>query len=82
MVQKNGKVDWKHKYALQKASGETEDQIERQRARRAYDSAGVKRKGKHIDHITPLAKGGKSTPSNTRLRSPKENMADNSRKKK
>lgn len=82
LVQKNGKVDWKHKYALQKASGETEDQLERQRARRAYDKAGVKRKGKHIDHITPLAKGGKSTPSNTRLRAPKANMADNTPKKK
>ena len=76
MVQKNGKIDWKHKYALQKASGETKDQIERQRARREYDKKGVDRTGKHIDHIKPLRQGGKSTPGNTRLRSPKANMSD------
>ena len=76
MVQKNGKIDWKHKYALQKASGETKDQIERQRARREYDKKGVDRAGKHIDHIKPLRQGGKSTPGNTRLRSPKANMSD------
>lgn len=76
MVQKNGKIDWKHKYALQKASGETKDQIERQRARRDYDKKGIDRAGKHIDHIKPLRKGGKSTPGNTRLRSPKANMSD------
>ena len=76
MTQVNGKRDYKHAYKLQKASGETKDQIERQRARRAYDKQGVDRSGKHIDHITPLRKGGKSTPGNTRLRSPKANMSD------
>ena len=76
MVQKNGKINWKHKYALQKKSGETADQIERQRARREYDKKGVDRAGKHIDHIKPLRQGGKSTPGNTRLRSPKANMSD------
>ena len=72
MTQVNGKRDYKHAYKLQKASGETKDQVERQRARRAYDKQGIDRSGKHIDHITPLRKGGKSTPGNTRLRSPKE----------
>ena len=76
MTQVNGKRDYKHAYKLQKASGETKDQIERQRARRAYDKQGIDRSGKHIDHITPLRKGGKSTPGNTRLRSPKANMSD------
>ena len=76
MVQKNGKIDYKHKYALQKESGETKDQIERQRARRAYDKAGVDRDGKQIDHVVPLRKGGKSTKGNLRLRSPKANMSD------
>ena len=71
MTQVNGKRNYKHAYKLQQASGETADQIERQRARRAYDKKGIDRKGKHIDHITPLRKGGKSTPDNTRLRSPK-----------
>lgn len=77
MVQTNGKRDYKHAYKLQKASGETKDQIERQRARRAYDKAGVDRSGKDIDHIKPLREGGKSKPGNMRLRSKKQNQADN-----
>lgn len=77
MTQKNGKRDYKHAYALQKASGETEDQLERQKARRAYDKAGIDRTGKHIDHVKPLRAGGKTTKGNLRLRSPKANMRDN-----
>lgn len=77
MTQKNGKRDYKHAYALQKKTGETKDQIERQRARRAYDQAGIDREGKHIDHVTKIKNGGKSTKGNTRLRSPKANMSDN-----
>ena len=77
MTQVNGKRDYKHAYELQKKSGETKDQIERQRARRTYDKAGVDRDGKHIDHKKPIREGGKSTKGNTRLRSPKANMRDN-----
>lgn len=73
----NGKRDYKHAYKLQKASGETKDQIERQKARRAYDKKGVDRSTKDIDHITPLRKGGKSTPGNLRLRSRSANQGDN-----
>lgn len=76
-MQTNGKRDYKHAYRLQKASGETQDQIERQRARRAYDKAGVDRSGKDIDHVKPLRAGGKSTAGNMRLRSRKANQADN-----
>ena len=81
MTQKNGKRDYKHAYELQKKSGETEDQLERQRARRKYDKAGVDRAGKQIDHVKPLRAGGKSTKGNLRLRSPKANMADNGKTK-
>ena len=77
MTQKNGKRDYKHAYALQKKSGETDDQLERQRARRKYDKEGVDRSGKQIDHVKPLRAGGKSSTGNLRLRSPKANMADN-----
>jgi hypothetical protein len=77
MTQKNGKRDFKHAYALQKASGETKDQLERQKARQAYDKAGIDRTGKHIDHIKPLRAGGKTTKGNLRLRSPKANVSDN-----
>lgn len=69
--------DWKHEYQLQKKRGEDKDQIERQRARRAYDKQGIERSGKDIDHITPMRKGGKSTPGNTRLRSKSSNRGDN-----
>jgi hypothetical protein len=77
MTQVNGKRDYKHAYKLQKASGETKDQVERQRARRAYDKKGIDRTGKDIDHIKPLRAGGKSTPGNTRLRSKSANQSDN-----
>lgn len=79
MVQKNGKIDWAHKYKLQKENGETKDQLERQKARRAYDKAGIDRSGKHIDHIKPLRSGGKTTKGNLRLRNPKANVSDNGR---
>jgi hypothetical protein len=68
--------NWKREYQQQKARGETKDQLERQKARRAYDKAGIDRAGKHIDHKTPIRKGGKSTPGNLRLRSPHRNMSD------
>ena len=77
MTQVNGKRDYKHAYALQKKSGETKDFLERQKARQAYDAKGVDRSGKDIDHIIPIRKGGKSTPGNTRLRSPRANQSDN-----
>lgn len=77
MTQVNGKRDYKHAYKLQKATGETKDQIERQKARRTYDKKGIDRAGKDIDHIKPLRTGGKSTAGNTRLRSKSANQSDN-----
>ena len=77
MTQVNGKRDYKHAYKLQKKTGETKDQIERQRARRMYDKEGIDRSGKHIDHTNPIRNGGTSTKRNTRLRPPSKNMADN-----
>ena len=77
MTQVNGKRDYKHAYKLQKKTGETADQVERQKARRAYDKKGVDRAGKDIDHIKPLRAGGKSTAGNTRLRNKSENQSDN-----
>lgn len=77
MTQVNGKRDYKHAYQLQKKSGETKDQLERQKARRAFDKAGIDRDGKHIDHVKPIRAGGKSSKGNLKLRSPKANMSDN-----
>ena len=77
MTTTNGKRDYKHAYALQKKSGETADQLERQKARQLYDKKGIDRTGKDIDHIKPLRKGGKTVPGNTRLRSKSANQGDN-----
>jgi hypothetical protein len=77
MTQVNGKRDYKHAYKLQKKTGETQDQLERQKARGEYDKKGIDRVGKQIDHIKPLRKGGKTVPGNLRLRDPKKNMGDN-----
>ena len=77
MTQTNGKRDYKHAYKLQKKTGETQDQLERQKARGLYDKEGVDRAGKDIDHIKPLRKGGKSTSGNLRLRAKKANEGDN-----
>jgi hypothetical protein len=77
MTQTNGKRNYKHAYKLQKASGETTDQLERQKARRLYDKQGIDRSGKDIDHKVPLRKGGKTSPGNLRLRSKSANQGDN-----
>lgn len=77
MTQVNGKRDYKHAYKLQKQSGETKDQLERQRARRKYDAEGIDRSGKDIDHVKPLRNGGKSTTGNLRLRNKRANQRDN-----
>lgn len=69
--------DWKREYQTQLERGDDKGQVERQRARRALDKKGVDRKGLNIDHIKPISKGGLSTPSNLRLRSPKANKSDN-----
>ncbi len=77
MTQVNGKRDYKHAYKLQKATGETKDQLERQKARQLYDKKGIDRKGKDIDHKVPLRKGGKTTVGNLRLRNRSANQGDN-----
>jgi len=65
---------WDKQYQQDKARGKTKDFLERQKARRAYDKAGIDRTGMHIDHKKPIKEGGKSTPGNLRLVTPKTNM--------
>ena len=66
----------KHEYELEKKRpGEHEKRMERQRARRALDKKGVDRKGKDIDHIKPLSKGGTNSPSNLRVVSKSANRS-------
>ena len=80
--------DWKKEYQLQKKRGDTKGQLERQKARRLLDKTGAdkngngkadKREGRDIDHKKPISKGGKSSPSNLRLRSRSANRKDNKR---
>jgi hypothetical protein len=65
---------YKREYKLQKARGEHEDRMERQRARRSYDKKGINRKGKDIAHVKALSKGG-SNSDGTRLESPSKNRS-------
>jgi hypothetical protein len=71
------KRDWKHEYELQKKRGDVEGFLERQKARRMYDKKKVDRKGKDIDHIKPIRKGGLTTKGNLRLRNRSANKSDN-----
>jgi len=50
--------DYKQEYKTQKARGEHENRMERQRARRKLDARGVSRAGKDVAHVKALSKGG------------------------
>jgi hypothetical protein len=69
--------NYKHEYQLQKKRGDVEGFLERQKARRLYDKEKVDRKGKDIDHIKPIRKGGLTTKGNLRLRNRSANKSDN-----
>ena len=58
MPYKNKPRPYKKEYKQQKARGEHEARMERQRARRALDKKGVNRKGKDVSHKKMLSKGG------------------------
>ena len=49
---------YKKEYQQQKARGEHEDRMERQRARRKMDKTGKDANKKDIAHKKPLSKGG------------------------
>lgn len=49
---------YKKEYEQQKARGENDERMERQRARRKLDKEGVSRKGKDVAHVKALSKGG------------------------
>ena len=68
------KRNYKHETELEKKRpGAFADRMERQRARRAYDKAGIDRTGKDIDHIKGVKAG--NAKSNLRLRDPKVNRS-------
>jgi hypothetical protein len=67
---------YKKEYEQQKARGEHEDRMERQRARRTFDSKFGKaaREGKDISHKKNLSRGG-SNKDGYKLESPSKNRA-------
>ena len=71
---------YKREYQQQKARGEHENRMERQRARRAMDKKGVDRNGKDVSHNKALSKGG-SNKDGYKLESPSKNRSRNYQKK-
>lgn len=65
---------YEKEYKQQRARGEHEDRMERQRARRSYDKKGISRKGKDIAHVKALSKGG-TNKDGTRLEAPSKNRS-------
>lgn len=72
---------YKREYQLQKARGEHEDRMERQRARRALDAKGVDRTGMDVSHNKPLARGG-TNAHGYKLEHPSKNRSRNLQSKK
>ena len=74
---------YKKEYAQQKARGELDERMERQRARRKIDKTGVdkdndgkadRREGKDVAHIKALSKGG-SNKDGVKIQSPSKNRS-------
>lgn len=74
---------YKHEYQMQKARGEHERRMERQRARRAIDKTGRdadndgkadRREGKDVAHVRALDKGG-SNKDGVRIQSAAKNRS-------
>lgn len=85
----NKKRPYKKEYEQQKARGEHENRMERQRARRAIDKNGVdknkngkadKREGKDVSHNKPLSRGG-SNKDGVKIESRAKNRSRNYQKK-
>ena len=83
------KRNYKQEYKTQKARGEHENRMERQRARRKIDKEDTgtvtkkspRRKGKDVSHKKMLSKGG-SNKDGVFLESPSKNRARNGQKPK
>ena len=74
---------YKKEYDQQKARGELDERMERQRARRKIDKTGVdknhngeadRREGKDVAHVKALSKGG-SNKDGVKIQSPRKNRS-------
>lgn len=71
---------YKHEYQMQLKRNEGPARAARERARYEMDNPGkdgkvIKRKGKDIEHIVPLSKGGTNSAKNLRLEDPSQNRS-------
>lgn len=89
MPYKNKPRPYKKEYQQQKARGEHDNRMERQKARRKMDKTGVdknkngkadKREGKDISHNKALSRGG-SNKDGVRIESKSKNRSRNYKKK-
>ena len=78
---KPGCEEYKREWAYQKKTGEDKKQLERAKARRLIDKAGIDRKGKDVGHIKAVENGGKSVMSNLRIEDSSKNQSNNLHKK-
>ena len=75
MAYVNKKRPYKLEYQQQKARDEQKLRNTRERARRKIDKLGIDRKGKDVDHIKALSKGGTNDRKNLRVVSKKQNRS-------
>ena len=80
MAYVNKKRPYKKEYEQQKNRKEQPLRNARERARRKIDKLGIDRKGKDVDHIKALSKGGTNDRKNLRVVS--KNKTDPSNEKK
>lgn len=76
-----GSQYWKDEWKKMQKNGEDQKQLERAKARRMIDKAGIDRKGKDVGHIKPVENGGKSVMSNLRIEDSSKNQSNNLHKK-
>ena len=76
-----GDQHWKDEWAYQQRTGEDKKQLERAKARRIIDKAGVSRKNKDVGHKVALEDGGKSVMSNLRIEDSSKNQSNNLQKR-
>ncbi len=75
MTYVNKKRPYKKEYEQQKNRKEQPLRNARERARRKIDKLGIDRKGKDVDHIKALSKGGTNDRKNLRVVSKKQNRS-------
>ena len=66
---------YKKEYQQQLERGEAPTRAKRAKARAEYDKKGIDRKGKDINHVVPLSKGGSNSSGNLKLTTPSNNRS-------